>query len=437
MITAILVYQHSTEIAKAAQISLETLASQGIPIIAVTVTDFPYHLPNTTIMRVEQPDVLNIARDGYFAYCVNKGVMAAQTERICLANADMRYSPNIISDVDNLLNRYRTISISKTENGGIPHECYWLSGFYKQDFLELNGCDERLLGCYCVDLDLYSRMVNFLGINNHFYAANLIMHHINHPRSHTYEQPEKLFPAIKFNSYLTKTNPFKVNLDYSIGTMPPKRLSNVYCSQFVYDNPFVSKLKSYPQPFDLQVSKEWEVPYLIEYTMPHHHKCLDVGCGLSPFPQWLAEYRQCEIVGIDSEVDSYHHLPKIDKSAVSYLKADARNIPFPDKYFDRVYCVSVLEHLAKDDCITAMKELARVCKGLIGISIDYRLTTESGAGFNATEIKKYLLEPIAEDFEPIYPLDLEVRNSELLWANHIASKGYSFAAVVLGNKHLS
>lgn len=45
---------------------------------------------------------------------------------------------------------------------------------------------------------------------------------------------------------------------------------------------------------------------------------------------------------------------------ITVIQADARNLPFPDSYFDIVVCLDVIEHIAEDHLVTS--EIFRVLK---------------------------------------------------------------------------
>ena len=63
-------------------------------------------------------------------------------------------------------------------------------------------------------------------------------------------------------------------------------------------------------------------------------------------------------------------------SPIADVKADIQNLPFPDNWFDVVFCNHVLEHIPED--LTAMSELHRVMKpggwGIFQVPMKYNLT---------------------------------------------------------------
>ncbi len=377
----------------------------------------------------------NMIHSGGFAWALNIGIKAAKYPFIFTTGIDMLYPTDCLERIVKTLSKKRVAIIEKEwidGNNKVITDSYFHIGFHKKDAISIGGYDERMLGGSNTDIDFWSRIVKLSGRKHD--RAKVLLKHLEHPVPYK----ENRFDESKFNKYLAKTNPIKVGIDSPVGNLfaPPFMAGNLVDLEYLILNPFKHQMKRYSKPFDLQYSKEWEVPYLIKYTAPYKLKCLDAGCGLSPFPRWLSDYRKCEVTAIDNESDSYHTIP--DKrlwGKVQYKHADIRDIPFKDQTFQRVYCVSVLEHLPKEEVKIAITELGRVCSGLIGISIDFRFL-EEGVGFNENDVRTLILEPISDTFEPIYPLDFTASQEhfEMLKDSQLAIENYSFAAFILGRK---
>jgi SAM-dependent methyltransferase len=77
-------------------------------------------------------------------------------------------------------------------------------------------------------------------------------------------------------------------------------------------------------------------------------KILDAGCGLSFFPFFVKkEFPQCEVHGTDMDsslVKTYENINNEIESEVIFNLGDLRNLDYPEKSFDIIYCISVLEH---------------------------------------------------------------------------------------------
>lgn len=100
-------------------------------------------------------------------------------------------------------------------------------------------------------------------------------------------------------------------------------------------------------------------------------KVLDVGCGRGFYEIAISTiYPGHMVVGVDLN-EGYLTVARktVRSNSISFIKADATELPFPDNSFDRVICSEVLEHV-KDDC-AVLSEIHRVVKkkGKVLISV--------------------------------------------------------------------
>lgn len=93
--------------------------------------------------------------------------------------------------------------------------------------------------------------------------------------------------------------------------------------------------------------------------LPHYEgkRVLDVGCGPRGSLEWADT--AAERVGLDPLAGSYRRLGT-DRHAMSYVKAEAEAMPFPDGHFDVVSAFNALDHV--EDLARAEAEIARVCR---------------------------------------------------------------------------
>lgn len=94
---------------------------------------------------------------------------------------------------------------------------------------------------------------------------------------------------------------------------------------------------------------------------------LDVGCGEGFVLQALGPWAQgAHAVDLSSEaVEACRQVnPHVNAQVGS-----ATDLPFDDDRFDVVICLEVLEHL--DDPAAAVRELARVCRGSLVLSVPW------------------------------------------------------------------
>jgi hypothetical protein len=112
-----------------------------------------------------------------------------------------------------------------------------------------------------------------------------------------------------------------------------------------------------------------EIPWVLRRLPRPVGKLLDVGTAFAPvaYQRELARLPAVEIHGVD--------LVEFDVRGVVAHRADVRSLPFPDGAFDRVVCISTLEHIGLDNQryfapdgspldemgdVTALRELGRV-----------------------------------------------------------------------------
>jgi len=98
-------------------------------------------------------------------------------------------------------------------------------------------------------------------------------------------------------------------------------------------------------------------------ALPFGGRVLEVGFGSGLLFPSLKE-RFDEIHGIDLNADASEIQAVFDRLGIAaYLKkGDILDLPYEDRFFDAVLCVSVLEHLQPDSLPRAMAEIKRVLK---------------------------------------------------------------------------
>ncbi|MBS7250442.1 MAG: class I SAM-dependent methyltransferase [Candidatus Freyarchaeota archaeon] len=84
-------------------------------------------------------------------------------------------------------------------------------------------------------------------------------------------------------------------------------------------------------------------------------RILDVGCGIST----VLHYILGERYGIDPLADYYHKIYKYPEG-ITVMKGFGENIPFPDNFFDVVFCSNALDHVSNP--VKTVSEIHRVLK---------------------------------------------------------------------------
>jgi SAM-dependent methyltransferase len=112
-----------------------------------------------------------------------------------------------------------------------------------------------------------------------------------------------------------------------------------------------------------------EVPEVLSPKLPSLFIWQSLGAEVwstDLFPYFLDEYSRYQ-----------KRLPKRPSDPQFHIELqDARGLTYPDSYFDKVYSISVLEHIADDGDSQAMREIGRVLKagGLCCLTVPFAST---------------------------------------------------------------
>jgi len=134
-------------------------------------------------------------------------------------------------------------------------------------------------------------------------------------------------------------------------------------------------------------SRMWEYPFaILSGDLRLGLKCLDIGCGMTPFTIYLKQVAKSGIVGLDPDLFASgvkygcHGVSKefVERTGLQIEQGGIENIPFPSESFDRVFCLSVIEHLGSDIIRKGATEIARVLRhdGRAVITVDVNLLSE-------------------------------------------------------------
>jgi SAM-dependent methyltransferase len=145
---------------------------------------------------------------------------------------------------------------------------------------------------------------------------------------------------------------------------------------------WLSQLEQQPPYY---AARAWEFPFaIIAGDLKQGMKVADVGCGNTPFTAYLAQavgpknvtgYDPDYIVDDNKEAHSHFGARKsfIDRLGINFYNEGVTKMTAPDNYFDRVFCISVLEHI--EDITVKQKgirEMVRMLKpgGLLILTFD-------------------------------------------------------------------
>lgn len=166
-----------------------------------------------------------------------------------------------------------------------------------------------------------------------------------------------------------------------------------------------------------------EYPWAIsQANLDRPMKILDIGSGVSLLPIYLAT-KGHEVLSIDNDDILMNRvsplLAKWCDTKVRYGEGDVTKLKFEDNTFDRVFCISVLEHLEEEKVngkyvnyrkrnldILAIKEMLRVLKpnGLLIMTFDWSENPEDLRSYRLQDIYERVLKPyrsfLIEDKKP-------------------------------------
>jgi len=131
----------------------------------------------------------------------------------------------------------------------------------------------------------------------------------------------------------------------------------------------------------LYATRLWEYPWAISKAkLEPEMLCGDVGCGMTAFTPYLALEGKCKVTGFDPDVvgegfpkGEFGVNPELLKdSHITFRECGMDALAAEDNTLDRVFCLSVIEHVPTKIAIRGIQEMARVLKpgGLAVITMD-------------------------------------------------------------------
>lgn len=155
---------------------------------------------------------------------------------------------------------------------------------------------------------------------------------------------------------------------------------------FLSANPIVHETYGWVQDPLHQWSRQWEYPFILQYIereLSHSEsdspEILDAGSGITFFPYYLknrwpsASVTCCDYDNSLNRVFSHVGESLPPQSQLAFQCTPLQKLPFDDKRFSILYCISVLEHTT--DYLAIIREFHRVLRpgGLFLATFDIAL----------------------------------------------------------------
>jgi SAM-dependent methyltransferase len=214
----------------------------------------------------------------------------------------------------------------------------------------------------------------------------------------------------------------------------------------------IRKLECYLGAGPIGPNKHWEYPWVLaNLRLEKGMKILDAGCGKSPL-QFLLFDVGCKVYGIDLFENVRWH--GIDRNLsrrfgckIEYKRESLDSMSYPDNFFDRVCCVSVIEHCraenvendklapqTEDDRSFQRKiivEMMRVLKpgGLLVFTVDYNIPRDNCLSDSNVNVSNLLTSKQAKMYgtrcEDLFPGEKDFNYQQLIQNSNIDIVNYS------------
>ncbi len=206
------------------------------------------------------------------------------------------------------------------------------------------------------------------------------------------ERIQTLFPRYRKSDVLINKSGYRVIDDLKILGLAPLaadiiRLKSELRDRNLKFTNWMGDFNIYSE--DQEAGKMWENAWILAHSdIRPGTRILDAGGASTIFSFYLAS-KGCEVSVLDLDWLNTGILK--NAAAVSSAMGWKMNVvggditsplPFPDRYFDFVFCICVLEHLTSDQRQKALLNMANCLNpgGLMGLTIDYDNKREGDKG---------------------------------------------------------
>ena len=211
----------------------------------------------------------------------------------------------------------------------------------------------------------------------------------------------KLLPPFILDAIKKKVNFCALYLYKILKRKPWTRGYGLYKADFIaktlknnYLMSIFSNNDKLPEEYGVGIDERCvELPWSVSHLLAGEEKVFDAGSSFNHsfvLNQEIFKEKEVSIMTLAPENDNF-----LEKR-ISYFYGDLRKVPIVDNYFDKILCVSTLEHIGfnninyskvekfrefkKDDYLKTVRELVRVLKigGSLFVTVPYGKYTDFG-----------------------------------------------------------
>lgn len=134
------------------------------------------------------------------------------------------------------------------------------------------------------------------------------------------------------------------------------------------------------QGAEVYAARLWEYPFcILAAELESGMLCADIGCGMSAFTLYMRYQSSPASLGVDPNVlrDQKHFGHGVSTDFLKKTGLDVRQSSqeLPSDQFDRVFCISVIEHVPRRKVRGLVREMARILKpgGFLIMTVDVNI----------------------------------------------------------------
>lgn len=118
-------------------------------------------------------------------------------------------------------------------------------------------------------------------------------------------------------------------------------------------------------------ARMWEYPFaLFSAELEPGMTCVDVGCGMTAFTLYLQNEAHCRTIGVDPDFFEKgvhykgHGVSRefLQQTGLKVVQYGMEKIGLDSNSADRIFCLSVIEHLPREVARRGVQEMARILK---------------------------------------------------------------------------